>query len=108
MSKQQVIEYLEPDGRSPFGEWFARLDAAAAAKVAAALYRLEQGNFSNARRLGRGSSEYKIAFGPGYRIYFGREGDDRVILLGGGTKKSQSKDIQRSQERWRRYRVRNR
>jgi putative addiction module killer protein len=72
-------------------------------KVAAALYRLEQGNFSNARRLGRGISEYKIAFGPGYRIYFGREGDDRVVLLGGGTRKRQSLDIQRSRERWSRY-----
>jgi putative addiction module killer protein len=76
--------------------------------VAAALYRLEQGNFSNAKRLGRGISEYKIAFGPGYRIYFGREGDDRVVLLGGGTKKRQSPDIQRSRERWSRYQSRKR
>lgn len=106
MSKPIVVEYLEPDGRSPFGEWFARLDAAAAAKVAAALYRLEQGNISNVRRLGKGISEYKIAFGPGYRIYFGLEGDDRVVLLGGGTKKRQSVDIQRSRERWRNYQSR--
>lgn len=61
MSKPIVVEYLEPDGRSPLGEWFARLHAAAAAKVTAALYRLEQGNISNVRRLGKGISEYKIS-----------------------------------------------
>lgn len=89
---------------SPSG-WTAK-PAGDLSRASAALYRLEQGNISNVRRLGKGISEYKIAFGPGYRIYFGLEGDDRVVLLGGGTKKKQSVDIQRSRERWRSYQSR--
>ena len=66
---------------------FETLDPSAAAKVVMALTRMEQGNFSNSRGVGRGVWEYKIDFGPGYRIYFGRDGDALVILLGGGIKK---------------------
>ena len=50
-------------------------------------------------------SEYKIDFGPGYRIYFGQEGDELVILLGGGSKKSQAKDIQTAQMLWAEYKL---
>jgi len=89
----RVVEYLDPDGRSPFRRWFARLNASAAAKVATALYRLEQGNTSLAKAVGAGVSELRIDFGPGYRVYFGRDGDTLVILLGGGTKKRQGVDI---------------
>ena len=56
--------------------WFAGLDAPAAAKVAVALARLEQGNLSNAKGVGEGVLEYRIDWGPGYRVYFGRDGDD--------------------------------
>ena len=80
MANRKVVEYLSK-GSSPFEEWFSGLDAHASAKVAAALYRLEQGNFSNVKAVGKGVSEYKIDFGPGYRIYFGQEGDEVVILL---------------------------
>jgi putative addiction module killer protein len=50
--------------------------------------------------------EYRIDFGPGYRIYFGREGDEMVILLGGGTKRRQQDDIERAKENWRIYKER--
>ncbi len=89
----ELREYLDADGRSVFGRWFADLDAAAAARVATALTRLERGNFSNVEPVGEGVTEYKIDFGPGYRIYFGQDGGDLVILLAGGTKKRQSRDI---------------
>lgn len=102
MEKIKVVEYLK-NGVSAFGEWFSRLDSHAAAKVATALYRLEQSNFSNVKSAGKGVSEYRIDFGPGYRIYFGREGDYLIILLGGGSKKTQNTDIKRAQMLWAQY-----
>ncbi len=81
------------------------MNAEAAAKVAVALYRLEQGNFSNVKSVGKGVSEYKIDFGPGYRIYFGQEGSEIVILLGGGSKKTQAKDIRTAQTLWLAYKA---
>ena len=70
-----VLEYLDLNGRSPFAAWFDGLNAQAAAKVAVALSRLEQGNFSKVKSVGGGVMEYKIDFGPGYRVYFGKDGD---------------------------------
>jgi putative addiction module killer protein len=104
VANRKVVEYLSK-GSSPFGEWFSGLDAHAAAKVTSALYRLEQGNFSNVKTVGRGVAEYKIDFGPGYRIYFGQEGNEVVILLGGGSKKSQEKDIKTAQKLWLEYKT---
>jgi putative addiction module killer protein len=102
MAKRKVIEYVR-QGHSPFAKWFSALDAQAAAKAATALYRLEQGNVSNIKPVGKGVSEYKIDFGPGYRIYFGQEGDELVILLGGGAKKTQKKDIHTAYTMWAEY-----
>ena len=95
-----VLEYLDSDSRSPFGRWFDGLDAQAAAKVAIALARIGQTNLSNVKGVGGGVLEYRIDFGPGYRIYLGRDGDAIVILLGGGTKQRQQRDISTAQERW--------
>lgn len=106
MSPRKVVEYLEPSGSSPFAKWFARLDATAAAKITTALYRMEQGNLSNVKPVGQGVAEYRIDFGPGYRIYFGQNGEVLIVLLGGGTKKGQSTDIQLAQQRWRDYKAR--
>jgi len=92
-----IREYLDVNGRSIFAKWFEELNAPAAAKVTTALVRIEQGNFSNAKSVGSGVYEYKIDFGPGYRIYFGKDGETIVILLGGGTKKHQDKDIEIAQ-----------
>ena len=101
----RVVEYLE-GGISPFGRWFAALNAPAAAKVTTALYRLEQGYRSNIKSVGKGVLEYEIDFGPGYRIYFGQAGDTLIILLGGGSKKTQPGDIRIAQARWAAYRLR--
>jgi putative addiction module killer protein len=101
-----VVEYLDATGRSPFTGWFDRLNAAAAAKVTVALARIELGNLSNAKSVGAGVLEYRINFGPGYRVYFGQEGDDLVILLAGGTKSRQQTDIATAHTRWNDYRQR--
>jgi len=106
MPTRKVVEFLEPNGSSPYARWFARLDTVAAAKVVTALYRMEQGNLSNVKAVGQGVAEYRIDFGPGYRIYIGQDGDVLIILLGGGNKKGQSADIQLAQQRWRDYKAR--
>ncbi|HEX4771289.1 MAG TPA: type II toxin-antitoxin system RelE/ParE family toxin [Bryobacteraceae bacterium] len=101
-----VREYNDRDGRSPYAVWFNRLNAQAAAKVATALTRLAQGNFSNVKGVGSGVFESRIDFGPGYRVYFGKDGDRLVILLGGGTKKHQQQDIETALVRWQDYKRR--
>lgn len=98
--------YTDAHGTRAFASWFEALDHAAAAKVTIALTRMEQGNFSNTKGVGAGVYEYKIDFGPGYRIYFGKDGDTLVILLGGGTKKRQQKDITAAQKCWADYKRR--
>jgi putative addiction module killer protein len=75
--------YVAESGKEPFAEWFGRLDEVAGTKVTRALVRLEQGNFSNVKSVGAGVLEYRIDFGPGYRVYFGRDGDTIVVLLTG-------------------------
>jgi len=103
MAASRLLEYLDAEGRSPYGAWFDGLNAPAAAKVAAALYQLTAGNRSNVEGVGSGVFERKIAFGPGYRIYFGKDGDSVIILLGGSTKQRQQHAIEVAKERWAAY-----
>src|SRR5229473_6353486 len=98
-----VREYLDRQGRNPYKVWFDRLNPEAAAKVATALTRLALGNVSNVKGVGSGVFEFRIDFGPGYRVYFGKDGDAVVILLGGGTKKRQDRDIATAHDRWADY-----
>jgi putative addiction module killer protein len=102
----EVREYLDRGGRSPFAAWSDSLDREAAAKVAAALGAHPAGQLSNAKGIGAGVHEYRIDFGPGYRIYFGKDGDRLVILVGGGTKKRQQEDINTALARWQDYKQR--
>lgn len=99
-------EYLDVSGASPFARWFEDLDARAAAKVTVALARIERGAVSNVKGVGEGVLEYRIDFGPGYRIYFGRDGDVLVILLAGGTKRRQDEDIAVAKRRWKDFKAR--
>ena len=104
----EILEYLDQSGHSPYAGWFNRLGAEPAAKVAVALMRLAQGNFSGMKSLGRGLHELRIHFGPGLRIYLGKDGERLVILLGGGTKKRQQQDILQAIDRWQDYKIRKR
>jgi putative addiction module killer protein len=101
-------EYLDAGGRSPFRAWFNALDPTAAARVAVALARIGQGNLSNTRGVGDSVLEYRVDAGPGYRIYFGRDGGTLVILLAGGTKRRQQRDIDDAKARWADYKRRKR
>lgn len=91
----KVQEYVREDGSSPYQQWFDSLDAIAAAKVTVALSRLELGNTSSVKWLD-GIGEYKINWGPGYRIYLVQSGKQLIILFGGGTKKTQQSDIEKA------------
>jgi len=100
LDRVQVLEYLDAQRRSPFAAWFGDLSASAAARVATALYRLQEGNFSSVKGVGSGVFERRIDFGPGYRVYFGKDGETVVILLGGSGKQRQREAIVAAQERW--------
>lgn len=100
-----VREYIAEDGSCPWRGWFNGLHAQAAAKVATALYRMEMGNTSNVKWFD-GIGEYRIAWGPGYRIYLMQDGDALILLFTGGTKASQRRDIQRALAMKQEYRAR--
>ena len=102
----EIREFLDDDGHSPFGHWFNRLSSTVSARIATALYRMEQGNLSNAKGVGSGVMEYRIHAGAGYRIYFGQDGERLIILLAGGSKRQQQKDIDAAKDRWKRYKQR--
>lgn len=101
----KVAEYIREDGSNPFKEWFDDLDAQSAAKVATATLRLEMGNTSNVKWIGT-IGEYRIDWGPGYRLYLGKDGDALIILLVGGTKKRQERDIERAKALFAEYKAR--
>lgn len=102
----RIEEYIDDDGASSFQRWFGKLDRQAAAFVAIAIDRLADGNTSNAKPIGEGAAELRIDRGPGYRIYFGWDGRRLVILLGGGTKRRQQRDIEVALRCWRDYKAR--
>jgi putative addiction module killer protein len=100
-----VVEYIREDESNPYREWFDGLDAQAAAKVATAALRLETGNTSRVKWIGA-IGEYRIDWGPGYRIYMAKDGNALIILFGGGTKRSQRADIRRTEGLFAEYKAR--
>jgi len=104
----RLLAYEDKHGKAPFETWFKKLEPIAAAKVAVSLARLEQGNASSVKSVGSGVHELKVNHGPGYRIYFGKDGSTVIILVGGGTKKRQAADIKAAKLRWASYKARKR
>jgi putative addiction module killer protein len=102
----EVRPYIDHLGRNPFRRWFEKLDANTKVRIAASIARVSDGNLSAGKSVGGGVSELRLDFGPGYRIYYGRDGDTLVILLGGGTKQRQDEDIQIAKKLWRDYKKR--
>ncbi len=101
----ELEQYIDRKGRNPFERWYELLEASTRARVAAALDRLSQGSLA-AKGVGLGVMELRLDFGPGYRIYFAKDGATLVILLGGGTKRRQQIDIGAAQQLWREYKRR--
>jgi putative addiction module killer protein len=101
----KVEEYIAEDGRIPYRDWFDGLPVQAAAKVATAVLRMEMGNTSSVKWFD-GIGEYRIDWGPGYRIYLIRDGDRLILLFTGGTKATQRSDIKQAQQLRDEYRAR--
>ena len=97
----EVLEYLTSDGKNPFRDWLDGLrDRQARAKIRVRLNRIRLGNFGDSKSVGHGVSELRIDHGPGYRVYFGRQGDQIVILLVGGNKRQQNRDVKLAKSYW--------
>ena len=104
----EIRGYVDLKGRNFFSQWFTRLDGFAKSRITIYLTRLQEGNFSVVKGVGSGVFESRLDFGPGYRIYFGKDGEELVILLAGGTKMHQQKDIETAQALWQEYKKRKR
>jgi putative addiction module killer protein len=98
-----VREYLAADGANPFRVWLASLDISARARVEARVYRFEAGNLGDHKSVGGGVWEARCQFGPGYRIYFGKHRSTTILLLCGGDKASQARDIAKARQYWAAY-----
>jgi putative addiction module killer protein len=104
---KEIRNYLRLDGIVPFSEWLDSLrDIRAKAKIRARLDRVEEGNLGNCKSHGDEVFELRIDYGSGYRIYFGQQGLTVIILLCGGDKSTQDKDIAKAKEYWEDYRSR--
>lgn len=98
----RILRYRQPDGSVPFDEWIGQLaDRKAKAQIAARIHRSSGGNFGDHVSVGEGVFEMRIHTGPGYRVYFARHGAIMIVLLCGGDKRSQSKDILLAKQYWR-------
>jgi putative addiction module killer protein len=102
----EIVQYETAAGNCPFAAWFDDLDARTAAKVRAAIARIETGNPGDVKPVGEGVSERRIDFGPGCRVYFGQDGPRLAILPVGGTKKRQQRDIDQAKAYWQEYKHR--
>lgn len=96
-----INEYTDENGKSPYADWLGGLrDARAKAKVIMQVDKMELGLFGDSQPIGDGLSELRIHYGPGYRIYYGKEGRQVYLLLCGGDKSTQPKDIQQAKACW--------
>lgn len=98
-----VREYVTADGRNPYREWLETLDVGPRARIQARVLRFSAGNLGDHRSVGGGVWEARVMFGPGYRIYFGKDGPRIVLLLLGGDKSTQTADITRARQSWKAY-----
>jgi len=98
---KEVVVFRAKDGRVPFEEWLDDLkDKKAVAQVLARLARVRQGNLGDCKSVGGGVSELRVDYGPGYRVYFGQKGRTLVVLLCGGDKRTQDRDIRLAKHYW--------
>jgi len=102
--KLTIREYITPQGRNPFRHWMKGLDIAVQARMQARVLRFENGNLGDHKTVGGGVWEARLDFGPGYRLYFGKDGVSVILLLAGGDKASQSKDIAVAKRYWNDFR----
>lgn len=105
MKPKQLAIYETEKGDLPFNDWLDDLDKAITVRILARLERVKQGNYGDYKSVGEGIFEFRYFFGAGYRVYFAEDGDTIVLLLCGGDKSSQVKDIAKAQEYWKSYKL---
>lgn len=98
-----VREYISADGTNPFRRWLAQLATDARARIQVRVLRFEAGNLGDHKSVGDGVWEARLDFGPGYRVYFAKAGRMVILLLVGGDKRSQAKDIAQAKLHWAQY-----
>ena len=104
IAPKTVLVYQDKDGTEPFTEWFNGLrDIQGKARIEIRLQRLATGLYGDCEPVGEGVSELRMFFGPGYRVYFGEDGTNIVILLCGGDKSTQKQDIKTAKGYWKEY-----
>ncbi|PZO89037.1 MAG: addiction module protein [Micavibrio aeruginosavorus] len=104
VTPKTVVVYVDARSRKPFTEWVQSLkDIQAKRRIAARLRRVSEGNYGDYKHVQDGVYELRLFFGPGYRVYFGEDGDTIVVLLCGGDKGSQEKDIEAALAHWKEY-----
>lgn len=101
----RLVEYISSDGKNHFAEWLNRIPASHAIRVSEALYRMGMGNYGDHKTVGEGVMERRIFGSPALRVYYGMDGKDLVILLAGGGKNKQAKDIDRAKALWIAYKA---
>jgi putative addiction module killer protein len=100
----EIDYYLTDDGKKPFEVWLKSLkDINGRAKIRVRLDRARLGNLGDHRAVGEGVQELRVDYGPGYRVYFALDGNRLILLLLGGDKSTQGKDIATSKEYWRQH-----
>ena len=100
IKKYVIREYVTSKGENPFRNWISALNSVVRARVQARVFRIEEGNLGDYKSVGHGVCEIRLAFGPGLRIYFGFDGQSAVILLAGGDKGSQRRDVTKARRYW--------
>ena len=104
----QINEYIDEKGNSPYADWLSKIrDAKTKAKIMIRVDRMELGLFGDVKPIGDGLSELRIHYAAGYRVYYGKEGEQIYLLLCGGDKSSQQKDIKLAKRYWQEHKRRN-
>jgi len=107
ITPKEVVAYQTRDGKIPLNEWLDELnDQNVVARVLARLTRVRQGNLGDCKSVGEGVSELRVDYGTGYRVYFGQKGRAVIVLLCGGDKRTQERDIPRAKQYWQDYKQR--
>lgn len=106
ITPKEVVAFRAQNGQVPFEDWLDDLnDKRAVARILARLARVRQGNLGDCKTVGDGVAELRVDYGPGYRVYFGQRGNTLVVLLCGGDKRTQERDIRLAKQFWQEYKL---
>ena len=102
-TRKKIKIFQDSNGNEPFVKWIKTVSTPTRARVFAKLDRVETGNLGDCKFIGEGVSEFRLHFGPGYRIYYGEIDNTIILLLCGGDKSTQTKDVKKAKKYWNEY-----